>query len=62
MKNETTITGRLAQNQPELQDFWPTEKRVALAGIIYHWMYGLPCEGKDCKVCEAMKELKGESK
>ena len=55
----TTITGRLAkQSEPNIQDFTPPEKQAALAGIVYHWMYGAPCSGKDCEVCKAMQELR----
>jgi len=58
---KVTLTGRLVNNEPPLQDYWPAEKRIAIAGIIYHWMYGSPCNGEDCDVCKAMRELKNES-
>ena len=57
---EITITGRLANNEPQFQDYWPQEKRIALAGIIYHWVCGSRCTGKDCEVCKAIEEMKYE--
>lgn len=58
--NKTTITGRLVNNEPPLQDYWPEKKKVAIAKIIYHWAYGSRCTGKECDVCRVMEELRSE--
>ena len=53
---ERTITGRLVNNEPSIQNYNPPEKTAALANIIHHWLQ--VCPGEGCIVCKAIEELK----
>lgn len=55
-----SLTGRLAKNESNIQDYNPPEKKVALAKLM-HIMLNL-CQGKGCTICKAIEELRHESK